>query len=173
MTPTPRTRSIEGETAELRPESIPGLCHLYWRTVFRVKMSVPLTIICVFHLIIFTKRPTSSHTRPEFVWARANPASRVLTEGIEGADSWTTDSHKWLNTPTTVRWRSTATRPRSPAAMGSDAVYVLPNPDAQRNLTLEFSRRPRGISIWRRRDARSSRAGHGDRTSRPASSDTS
>lgn len=28
------------------------------------------------------------------LWARANPATRHLTAGIEGADSWTTDGHK-------------------------------------------------------------------------------
>jgi glutamate/tyrosine decarboxylase-like PLP-dependent enzyme len=33
------------------------------------------------------------------LWARANPASRALTDGVDGADSWTTDGHKWLNTP--------------------------------------------------------------------------
>lgn len=33
-------------------------------------------------------------------------------------------------------------------AMNSDAVYMTGNEDAQKNLTLEFSRRPRGISVW-------------------------
>ncbi|MCB2046483.1 MAG: aminotransferase class V-fold PLP-dependent enzyme, partial [Novosphingobium sp.] len=32
------------------------------------------------------------------LWARAAPRLRNLTKGIEGADSWTTDGHKWLNT---------------------------------------------------------------------------
>ena len=33
-------------------------------------------------------------------------------------------------------------------AMNSDAVYMSASADAQKNLTLEFSRRPRGIPVW-------------------------
>src|SRR5437867_693384 len=31
------------------------------------------------------------------LWARATPARRALADGIERADSWATDAHKWLN----------------------------------------------------------------------------
>jgi glutamate/tyrosine decarboxylase-like PLP-dependent enzyme len=82
------------------------------------------------------------------LWARANPATRVLTEGVDGADSWTTDGHKWLNTPYDGAMAICRDASALAAAMASDAVYVPPDPDAQRNLTLEFSRRPRGIAIW-------------------------
>jgi glutamate/tyrosine decarboxylase-like PLP-dependent enzyme len=34
------------------------------------------------------------------------------------------------------------------AAMNSDAVYLSAARDAQKNLTLEFSRRARGIPVW-------------------------
>ncbi len=33
------------------------------------------------------------------LWARASENSKHLTAGVDGADSWTTDGHKWLNTP--------------------------------------------------------------------------
>jgi glutamate/tyrosine decarboxylase-like PLP-dependent enzyme len=33
------------------------------------------------------------------LWAAASPALRGATAGIEDADSWVTDGHKWLNTP--------------------------------------------------------------------------
>src|SRR5262245_45929993 len=33
------------------------------------------------------------------LWAAAVPSMRHLVAGIDGADSWTTDSHKWLNVP--------------------------------------------------------------------------
>jgi aromatic-L-amino-acid decarboxylase len=82
------------------------------------------------------------------LWARANPASRALTEGIEDADSWTTDGHKWLNTPYDGAMAICRDASSLAAAMDSNAAYVPPDPGAQRNLTLEFSRRPRGIAIW-------------------------
>lgn len=82
------------------------------------------------------------------LWARAAPGLRDLTRGIEGADSWTTDGHKWLNTP----YDGAMAICRDPQAlarvMNSDAAYSTASADAQKNLTLEFSRRARGIPIW-------------------------
>ncbi|CUH86770.1 L-2,4-diaminobutyrate decarboxylase [Phaeobacter sp. CECT 5382] len=82
------------------------------------------------------------------LWARAAPDLRGLTAGIEGADSWTTDGHKWLNTP----YDGAMAICRDPQAlarvMNSDAAYSSASAEAQKNLTLEFSRRARGIPIW-------------------------
>jgi len=81
------------------------------------------------------------------IWARAS-ARAPLTEGIEAANSWTTDGHKWLNTPYDNAMAICRDAGALSAAMNSDAVYLSSAHDAQKNLTLEFSRRPRGISVW-------------------------
>ncbi len=82
------------------------------------------------------------------LWARAAPASRALTDGVELADSWTTDGHKWLNTPYDGAMSICRDAGALAAAMNSDAAYATAEPDAQKNLTLEFSRRARGVAIW-------------------------
>ncbi|MGR9426241.1 pyridoxal phosphate-dependent decarboxylase family protein [Rhizobium leguminosarum] len=81
------------------------------------------------------------------LWARAS-SRRALTEGIEGADSWTADGHKWLNTPYDGAVAICRDAEALAQAMNSDAVYATASADAQKNLTLEFSRRARGIPIW-------------------------
>ncbi|WP_454829287.1 pyridoxal phosphate-dependent decarboxylase family protein [Paraburkholderia xenovorans] len=81
------------------------------------------------------------------LWARAS-SKRALTEGIDGADSWTTDGHKWLNTPYDGAMAICRDARALSAAMNSDAVYLSGAHDAQKNLNLEFSRRARGIPIW-------------------------
>ncbi len=81
------------------------------------------------------------------LWARASSLT-ALTEGIEQADSWTTDAHKWLNTPYDCAMAICRDAQVLAEAMNSDATYSSASADAQKNLTLEFSRRPRGIPVW-------------------------
>ncbi len=82
------------------------------------------------------------------LWARAATQLRHLTDGVEEADSWTTDGHKWLNTPYDAAMAICRDASALAASMNSDAVYATASKDAQKNLTLEFSRRARGIAIW-------------------------
>lgn len=82
------------------------------------------------------------------LWARASVRAASLTEGVEKADSWTTDGHKWLNTPYDGAMAICRDAEALSQAMNSDAVYATAARDAQKNLTLEFSRRARGIPIW-------------------------
>lgn len=89
------------------------------------------------------------------IWARAASSAsssatalRALTEGIEHADSWTTDAHKWLNTPYDCAMTICRDAQALAATMNCDAVYSTASADAQKNLTLEFSRRARGIPVW-------------------------
>ncbi|MBT2773418.1 aspartate aminotransferase family protein [Halomonas sp. ISL-60] len=81
------------------------------------------------------------------LWARASSLAD-LTDGIELANSWTTDAHKWLNTPYDCAMAICRDANALAAAMNSDAAYSSASKDAQKNLTLEFSRRPRGIPVW-------------------------
>jgi glutamate/tyrosine decarboxylase-like PLP-dependent enzyme len=85
------------------------------------------------------------------LWARAHPAYRHLTEGIEGADSWSVDGHKWLQTPFDSGYVIVRDRDALERAMGIDASYL---PERQENeripcyLVPELSRRARGIPTW-------------------------
>ncbi|KIQ00688.1 MULTISPECIES: pyridoxal-dependent decarboxylase [Pseudomonas] len=81
------------------------------------------------------------------LWARAS-SSAGLADGIEQADSWTTDGHKWLNTPYDSAMAICRDGDALAAAMNSDAAYAMASKDSQKNLTLEFSRRARGVAIW-------------------------
>ncbi|WP_233887325.1 pyridoxal phosphate-dependent decarboxylase family protein [Paraburkholderia flagellata] len=84
------------------------------------------------------------------LWARTASSAglNALCEGIEGADSWTTDAHKWLNTPYDCAMVICRDATALAEAMNSDAAYLSASADAQKNLTLEFSRRARGIPVW-------------------------
>lgn len=84
------------------------------------------------------------------LWASASPSKRYLVEGIEKADSWATDAHKWLNVPydSGVAFVQDAESLR--AAMSVTAEY-LPTETNYRNpsdFTPELSRRARGVDIW-------------------------
>ncbi|HXD22409.1 MAG TPA: aminotransferase class V-fold PLP-dependent enzyme [Gemmatimonadaceae bacterium] len=84
------------------------------------------------------------------LWAKAAPPLRHLAQGLENADSWATDAHKWLNVP----YDSGLAFVRQPdtlrAAMAITAEY-LPTATAARNpsdYTPELSRRARGVEVW-------------------------
>lgn len=82
------------------------------------------------------------------LWARASKRLRGLTDAVDQADSWTTDGHKWLNTPYDCAMAIVRDADALAAAMTSDAAYSSAGAEAQKNLTLEFSRRARGVAIW-------------------------
>ncbi|WP_298850315.1 pyridoxal-dependent decarboxylase [uncultured Ruegeria sp.] len=82
------------------------------------------------------------------LWARAAPKKRHLTDGVEMADSWTTDGHKWLNTPYDGAVGVCRDRHAMAATMNSDADYSSASADSQKNLGIEFSRSARGIPFW-------------------------
>lgn len=83
------------------------------------------------------------------LWALASAEKRSLAVGIEGADSWVTDGHKWLNVPydSGVAFVRDAAALRS--AMSIEAPYLpVGAPREPFHYTPETSRRARGIEIW-------------------------
>ncbi len=82
------------------------------------------------------------------LWARASRSHRYLTDGVDLADSWTTDGHKWLNTPYDAAMLIVRDAQALSSTMNSDTAYLSGDGDAQKNLTLELSRRARGIGVW-------------------------
>lgn len=83
------------------------------------------------------------------LWAAAAPSRRHLVAGIEGAHSWATDGHKWLNTPYDSGLAFVRDGDALRAACSLDAAYIEHgthrNPCAT---TPELSRRARGIEVW-------------------------
>jgi glutamate/tyrosine decarboxylase-like PLP-dependent enzyme len=84
------------------------------------------------------------------LWGAVSPALSQQLNGVDAADSWATDAHKWLNVP----YDSGVALVRDPealrAAMAITAAY-LPTAGAPRNpsdYTPELSRRARGVEIW-------------------------
>jgi len=84
------------------------------------------------------------------LWAKASPRYAHLVQGVEQADSWSTDAHKWLNVPYDCGI-ALVREPRAlAAAMAIQAAYI-PADDDERNpfdYTPEFSRRARGVDVW-------------------------
>lgn len=84
------------------------------------------------------------------LWAAACPDKRHLVDGIELADSWCTDGHKWLNVPYDCGLVFCA----DPAAHRAAASYTAPYlvgagaPHAPSDYVLESSRRARGFAVW-------------------------
>jgi glutamate/tyrosine decarboxylase-like PLP-dependent enzyme len=84
------------------------------------------------------------------LWAQASPRLAPLSRGVELADSWATDAHKWLNVPYDSGLAFVREPGRLPGAMAISADY-LPPPGAARNpcdFTPELSRRARGVEVW-------------------------
>ena len=86
------------------------------------------------------------------LWAGASPALRHLVSGVERADSWATDAHKWLNVPYDSGIAFCADADAHRASMSVRAGYLVQTdsggPRDQLDFNPEFSRRARGFPIY-------------------------
>ncbi|WP_129662735.1 pyridoxal phosphate-dependent decarboxylase family protein [Phytoactinopolyspora endophytica] len=85
------------------------------------------------------------------LWASASPRLRSLVAGVELADSWAVDCHKWLNVPYDSGLVFCAHPEAHSAAMGIRAAY-LPHGAGSTRDSLDFnpelSRRARGFAVY-------------------------
>jgi glutamate/tyrosine decarboxylase-like PLP-dependent enzyme len=83
------------------------------------------------------------------LWARLAPDRRATVTGVEAADSWATDGHKWLNAPydcgvVICRDGDALTR-----AMTTSAAYLAATEErVPMNLGIQMSQAARAIPVW-------------------------
>jgi len=85
------------------------------------------------------------------LWAAASPALRDLVSGVERADSWALDAHKWLNVPYDSGVAIVASPEAHRATMALRAAYLIRSPGDPRDnneYVPESSRRARGFDLW-------------------------
>lgn len=84
------------------------------------------------------------------LWANASARYRHLLAGVEHADSWATDGHKWLNVPYDSGFAFVAQPAAHRAAISYEASYIADDGSArdQKDWNHELSRRGRGAATY-------------------------
>jgi glutamate/tyrosine decarboxylase-like PLP-dependent enzyme len=85
------------------------------------------------------------------LWARSCVTTRHLGIGIEGADSWATDGHKWLQTPYDSGYAIVRNELAHRRALTIAASYLPMATEGERDpshYVPELSRRARGFATW-------------------------
>jgi glutamate/tyrosine decarboxylase-like PLP-dependent enzyme len=84
------------------------------------------------------------------LWAAASPRYKHLLKGVEEADSWATDGHKWLNVPFDCGYAFVAHPEAHQAAMSHRASYLTFDVEARDEIDWvpEWSRRGRGFPTY-------------------------
>jgi len=84
------------------------------------------------------------------LWAAACPHLAHFTRGVELADSWATDGHKWLNVPYDCGYAFVRNTAAHSAVFAQQASYVEQGAEARNSLDWnpEFSRRARGFATY-------------------------
>jgi glutamate/tyrosine decarboxylase-like PLP-dependent enzyme len=82
------------------------------------------------------------------LWAAASPELRPLHDGVELADSWATDAHKWLNVPYDCGMAIVADPAPLRAALAGGAAYLAVDSHDPSSRTPEASRRARVLPVY-------------------------
>jgi glutamate/tyrosine decarboxylase-like PLP-dependent enzyme len=83
------------------------------------------------------------------LWAAVSPTRAYLTQGIQQADSWATDAHKWLNVPYDSGIVFVRKAQALIAAMSTTAAYLIESGKREPfHHVPELSRRARGLEVW-------------------------
>ncbi len=84
------------------------------------------------------------------LWANASARHKHLLDGVEHADSWATDGHKWLNVPYDSGFAFIAHPQAHRKAMSYEASYVSHNDQVreQKDWNPDWSRRGRGVATY-------------------------
>jgi glutamate/tyrosine decarboxylase-like PLP-dependent enzyme len=84
------------------------------------------------------------------LWANASPKLRHLVKGVERADSWATDAHKWLNVGYDCGFVAVRDATAQRAAMSARAPYLMQDHDQRDGweFVLDSSRRARGFVVY-------------------------
>ena len=85
------------------------------------------------------------------LWAGAAPSTRRLVDGVELADSWACDGHKWLNVPYDSGFVFCADPEAHAGAVSYTASYLVGSGAGEHllaDLALQSSRRARGFTAW-------------------------
>jgi glutamate/tyrosine decarboxylase-like PLP-dependent enzyme len=83
------------------------------------------------------------------LWAAASPRYRHLVEGVDRADSWSTDAHKWLNVGYDCGFVAVRHPDAHRAAMSAAASYLMRSESRENwEWVLDSSRRARGFALY-------------------------
>ena len=83
------------------------------------------------------------------MWAVASPRFAHLAAGVNQADSWSTDCHKWLNVPYDSGVALVRDARALKGAMSMTAPYLPPTERREPiDYTPEMSRRARAVEVW-------------------------